>query len=527
VLLGAALFAVAYGQAPLYYSNQNQYFLHGLARAGDGLLHEDWLANTADPTPLFSTLVMATARWLHPWVFHLYQALLLGIYACSLLGLFAWLAGPQRWPIFLALLLLVHSALARWLSYRLFKQDYPWYLQAGVAGQYVLGGMLQPSVFGVLLVLAISLFVRGWDYLAVLCIALGATIHSTYLLPGALLTAGFLTALVCAGLYRRALAVGTLALVLVLPVTAYVFFTFRPTSPEVFAEAQDILANVRIPHHCLPRLWLDPVAGLQIAWMVLGAVLAWGTRLFPVLAVSFVLAALLTLAQVATDSNTLALLFPWRISAVLMPVATTVILARLLSLRFLPLENRIARGAAALAVLGLAAAGVWIVVDRQAFRSADEELPLMDYVRNHRQPGDLYLLPVRVPNLAATVRGSLSSDFKPPAEKRQDVQIIPVDLQRFRLSTGAPIFVDFKSIPYQDTDVLEWYRRLQWAEDMQRQFRAGRLSSTLPELRRRGITHLVLPADVPLQDAGLERVHADDYYRVYRLTAPRRSAGDG
>src|SRR3954467_6709209 len=88
-LIGAALFNAAYGQAPLYYSNQNQYFLHGLARAGVGHLDEDWLANTADPTPAFSTLVAFTARFLHPAFFHAWYALLLGVYAAALVGTFA------------------------------------------------------------------------------------------------------------------------------------------------------------------------------------------------------------------------------------------------------------------------------------------------------------------------------------------------------------------------------------------------------------------------------------------------------
>src|SRR5579884_2760790 len=78
---GAAVFAAAYCQAPLYYSNQNQYFLHGLAAAGDGELRHDWLAQTRDPTPLFSGLVAFTARWLHPWVFYADYALLQGAYA--------------------------------------------------------------------------------------------------------------------------------------------------------------------------------------------------------------------------------------------------------------------------------------------------------------------------------------------------------------------------------------------------------------------------------------------------------------
>ena len=37
ILLGTAcIFAVAHTQAPLYFSNQNQYFLHGAAAAGKG-----------------------------------------------------------------------------------------------------------------------------------------------------------------------------------------------------------------------------------------------------------------------------------------------------------------------------------------------------------------------------------------------------------------------------------------------------------------------------------------------------------
>src|SRR5262249_17264961 len=152
-------------QAPLYYSNQNQYFVHGLASAGEGLLHDDWLAKTRDPTPLFSGLVELTARFLHPWAFHVYYALLLGIYAAVMVGLFAFVAGPQtvrrHWPIFIALFVLVHSALVRWCSGRLFGQDYPWFFQAGVAGQYVLGAMFQPSSYGVLLIVGICLF--AWD----------------------------------------------------------------------------------------------------------------------------------------------------------------------------------------------------------------------------------------------------------------------------------------------------------------------------------------------------------------------------
>jgi hypothetical protein len=526
-LVGSVLFTAAYCQAPLYYSNQNQYFLHGLARAGHGVLDEDWLANTHDPTPAFSTLVALTARHLHPLVFHLYHGLLLGAYAAAMLGLFAVLAGEQaatrRWLIFVVLFVAVHSGLARWLSYRLVGFDYPWFLQAGVAGQYVLGAMLQPSVFGVLLVVAICLFVRGRPYLAAVCIGLAADMHSTYLLPGAMLTLGFLSALLQQRQIRQAIAVAAIALILVLPAVGHALWQFRPTSAEQFAQAQDILVNLRIPHHCRVDLWLDWVAGLQILWFMLALVLTFRTALFPVLAVPFVLAVLLTLVQVMTASHTLALLFPWRISAILVPIATTVILARLVAMPSFPLETGTVRVALVLGIIVLVAAGVVIRASGLAFRGDDDELALLAHVRNSRSPGDRYLLPVRVPNLAATTRGSLSSDFKPLARKKLDERIIPIDLQRFRLMAGAAIFVDFKSIPYKDIEVLEWRRRLQQAQSWHEELAAGRASDELlAELHQQGITHLVTPANRPFVSPALTREYEDAVYHVYRLQTVRR-----
>src|SRR5437870_1835381 len=91
-VVGAFLFSLACGQAPLYYSNQNQYCLHGLAAAGRGYLDEDWLAGTRDPVPVFSAVVAATYRLLPEATFHLYYALLLGVYFLSLVGIFDYLA---------------------------------------------------------------------------------------------------------------------------------------------------------------------------------------------------------------------------------------------------------------------------------------------------------------------------------------------------------------------------------------------------------------------------------------------------
>ena len=518
-LLGTVLFAAAYTQAPLYYSNQNQYYLHGLAQAGGGFLSEDWLANTKDPTPIFSALVTVMAGV--PWLFHVVYALLMGAYAAALVGIFAKLVGPSlaagRWPVFFALLVAVHAAAARWLSFRLFGLDYPWYFQAGLAGQYLLGGMLQPSCFGVLLVVASALFLWERAWWAAACVALAATIHSTYLLPGALLTLGFLGALCREGRTRQALTLGVVTLVLVLPVCAYVLLTFRPTSSDTFAAAQDILVNFRIPHHSRPDLWFDPIAFLQMAWIAVAIYLARQTRLLLILCIPFVLMLLLTALQVMTGSDTLALLFPWRISTVLVPVATTVVLARLVALPGIPFERQPWR-LASFGLAGLAAlSGILIILAKVGYRTGEEEVPMMDFVRQTVRSGDVYLLPVRLPNLAKTTRGSFSSDFKPLAEKRGDTRLIPVDLQRFRLHTEAPIFGDFKAIPYKDTEVLAWRARLDVVQKIQEQIQAGRGTEALDTLGATGVTHVVLPASQELAEPEFERTFADSFYQVFRI----------
>ena len=109
-----------------------------------------------------------------------------------------------------------------------------------------------------------------------------------------------------------------------LPSLIFNVYSFGPTSRESFAEAQRLLAHFRIPHHAEVTRWCDAIALAQVLWVILATLLARGSRLCPILAITTIVSVLLTLAQLATGSDTLALLFPWRTSAFLVPLATTV-----------------------------------------------------------------------------------------------------------------------------------------------------------------------------------------------------------
>lgn len=523
-LLIATVFSLAYCQAPLYYSNQNQYLLHGLARAGVGHLQEDWLATTRDPTPLFSAWVCITAQIHLPWLFHVYCALLLGIYAVALLGLFTqivgWETARRRLPLFAAIFVLIHAGLLRWCSYHWLGNDYPWFLQAGVAGQYVLGPVFQPSTVGVFLLAAIYCFGIDRSFLAIGLAALAASFHPTYLLQACLLILGFLTSQVLEHRARLALLTGALAVVFVLPIASYVLVAFGPTDGKTLASAEEVLVNVRIPHHARVDLWFDRIAAIQLLGMVVGILLIRPRRLRIALTVSVALASLLTVVQVLTKSNSLALLFPWRISAILMPVATTVVIARLIAVLPAIVEGRCARLLGEALVTACVVGGVWIMVERKGFYMNEEELPLLSFVRENLGPGEVYFVPVSVPQLSLTTRGSLSSDFKPMADKRHDPRVIPYDLQRFRLMTGAPIYVDFKSLPYKDSEVLEWRHRIRIAELTQSFLDDGRSREAVDELRSSGVTHLVVPVGLSVSVPGVRTIYQDAQYRIDRLDAP-------
>jgi hypothetical protein len=520
-LFWSLLFGIAYTQPRLYYSNQHQYFLHGLAAAGEGYLNRDWLANTADPTPIFSALVAFTARYLHPWFFYLYYLLIFGVYLHALVGIYDSLCGESarrtRWA-FLTFLVVLHSGLLRWCSAQTLGVDYPWYFQAGVANQYILGAGLQPSVFGVLLVLSVSTFLNNRPYFAATWAALSGVIHSTYLLSAALLTLSYLYLLIRDGRRRDAAFVGLWALLLVSPVAVYNLITFAPSAPETFAESQHLLTHFRIPHHTQVTRWLDGIAWAQIGWILVAMFLVRGSRLFVVLSVCFVGSLVLTLVQVATGNDTLALLFPWRTSSFLVPIATAVILTQTLNhfaFCSYPAMQYINGFVLIIFVMG----GVVISYCSLGYRINTQETKLLEYIRDHKASEDIYLLPVELPNLTSGQRGAASLNFTQPPKRSTQKQNISVDLQQFRLFTGAPIYIDFKSIPYKDVEVLEWHRRVLWNHRLYEQ-RDWNKDEITTELARRNITHIVATTDRAISCDALMPVYTDEHYRLYRLRLP-------
>lgn len=498
LLLLAIVGGVTFGQAPLYSSNQNQYFLHGLARAGAGFLRQDWLANTADPTPVFSALVAVTARYLHEGAFFIYFLLLAGVYFGGLIGVTAHAVPVDRSrPRLLAYLIIVlgmHSALLATLSLAMIGVDLRAVLTNGVAGQFLMGDILQPSMAGVFLVASISAFIRDRRTPATIYAAVAAILHPTYLMGAGVLVATY--AVIIARETRSVrLAAGpiVLGLALMLPVAIHVVLTFRPTTPAAWATAQDVLMNVRLQHHAIVHRWLGAPAYAQLAIVGAGLwVVRRSPRLFAVMAASTVIAGVLTIVQVLSHSTSLALLFPWRLSVYVVPVSASVLAAAVVSWvhdRYGETAQRarytVLAGAAIIAVLLF---GGWQYTQRLADDDRqDAATPAMDYVRRAKASGEMYLIP--------------------PA------------IERFRLYTGAPIFVDRKSIPYKDVELVEWYARSETAWSLSRLSDPALVCQAVAGVAGRyPVTHAMLRrTQVDGSCPRLQPVYEDAEYGVYRV----------
>lgn len=474
-LLGIFLsLVIFFGGFPFLFpfDNQNTYLLQGLASSGYGFLSEDWLSGTRSPFFLFSEIVrgfntIGFLEGLHILEFFLilgFAASALIIFECSL-SIDGSNGSVRYLYVFIVSVLCLHS---------------PFTIE-GMADQYVLGKYLQPSEFGVLLVLSVAAFVAEkplWPY--VLAAAAGM-FHQSYLLPGAFLVVTFVSydAVLRGRIGSAAIGAG-LALAIASPVLLYSVVNFFPSDGETFRLSREILAEARIPHHALPSIWFDETQLLKLLFITLGIGLSYfvNRRLTYVMTLTALLGAAASGVALLADSNALYLLFPWRISTVLMPLASIVMAIRVAGLA---LDHRLPA-----LIPGFLARGVMIgLIAAVAGLSFADRLRASD-PQSAQEPGSASMLQSREAEYLALV------EFVRGTGTMGELYLHnPVRFESFRIRSGMPVFVDLKSHPYRDAEVVEWWRRLHWAWDL---FLGGRgcEHALIEEMRDQRITHVIV-----------------------------------
>lgn len=446
LVVGLALVYTSFAATapPNLFSNQHAYFPHGLYASGQHayLAHDWYTTQTVVTHPVFMRYVQALAALdvLEPGVIAT-QFVLYGVFIAAL-----WLVAhavathhaargdaPLARPAVLATLVtaVLVVAFADNVALAAAVPGGEVFNLQGLAGQYILFQYLQPSEFGVLILLGLALTLHGHWRVPVLLFAIATNIHVGYLIHGTLIVT-VLAGWLALGERRWRAAGAALAIYGLSCVPVFIY------GPLLFSlqGGTDIVAQImtrdRIPHHNLPSVFFDHDDALRLAVMVVGAAVLFqmrqgGTR--------WVLLAgtVLTGGGVAlvhwTNSDTLAMMHLWRGSTYYVPLALAVLLARGMAL----VAGRGRYGAGALLV------GVVLLVGVHFARHADARVagfstPTGDYAA--------FLADVRARTTPA------------------DVVLIPPQSYHLRLDMQRPVFVDWKALPYYPGDVLEWKRRM-------------------------------------------------------------------
>jgi Domain of unknown function (DUF6798) len=254
-----------------------------------------------------------------------------------------------------------------------------------------------------------------------------------------------------------------------------------------------------MPQHAKVTSWFGHAVPLQITVVVLAIYMMRRTKLFWILLLPLLAAMLLTIAQVITGNKGLALLFPWRISVFLVPIASSIVLASIVSAAF-ELLGKSLRGIGP-KMIEILQAIVFFAIILIGFFGALRTVSCLNgsregvtrytrFVTRTIRPGHLYL--------------------------------VPPDMESFRLAARVPVFIDFRSHPYKGTEVVEWFHRIQIANE----FYAASGQSACSRLEniadKYGTTHVILRSDRPIPNCGsVHELYRDSMVRIYELSHRR------
>ena len=289
---------------------------------------------------------------------------------------------------------------------------------------------------------------------------------------------------------KEVVIIAFFALIIVSPILIYVFQFFGGMSSLVSSQAQEILVNYRIPHHSRIGEWFNVTSVIQLGMIIWAIYLVRNSRLFLIMVIGIVSAIVLAVIQLISGSDALALLFPWRISVILVPISISIVLASIILKIFSNYSSQLDRNQGWVKTLNLLIIGVLLFIGAVRFS--------IDLDRKSSSAENL---------IFKQLQGQSSPD---------EVFLIPLKMQDFRLATGKSIFIDFKSIPYQNNEVIEWYRRNQIAGRFYSKGKVdcGKIAQLSEE---EGISHIIFENEVQAINCdSFELSHEDTDYLIYQ-----------
>ena len=443
----------------LYVDNQHTYYIQGLRLSGrHPYLENDWFANTKPLHIAFTYLVAGLERLgvLQQGVMALDIFFrLIFLFSCWLLVWALWdFAGPDTvrenplrraaltlsvlsiyvlslWPVFQMSAFFESLGIS---SLALAWEKFGFYYSFG--GFSAFRYYTEPVSFTVLIFTGLTLLpYRRWRWAAALW-GVAALFHASFLIHTGVLAGCLVLFLFFKVDKRQAFWAAGLYAVFVLPLVLYILT--QMTDPYT-AQANQIIALNRVPHHTLPSVWWDATEWVHLPVVIVAvALLAWKAKdtLRWLLAVVAGYVGLGIGVVLLSQNMTIAILMPWRASGYLYAVAQLTVLTTGVFVIVKVLELLHQRAVdffvvvpAALLILGISSYGLFgVLQSHYSDLTTYEQYPFYLQIQQETEPDALVLTPQ---NQVA-----------------------------FRLAAERAQYVDWKSHPYQGAQVLEWWDRI-------------------------------------------------------------------
>lgn len=480
----ALIFIFTRNYIPLYNITQNEYYAHAFANAHEDLLQNDWFVHTQLKHIVFSWMVEGLFRLnIVQQGTHIIQVILEAIFYISsfyiVQSIFVVIKKRNKKfepfdvnllsLVSVLILLIIHNSfvlvgLANRFNAFITDAHLLWREFSNFSGfavQVMNGGYLQPSEFGILFLPAIALALRSRWRIATVLLAIVVNFHFSYSIHCGVFLLAFIAFLAYEKRWRLIVEISFIFGLLVLPITLYaVSFLGDPQS----SFAAEIFAVEMFPFHSLPSVfWSRPqqMNNLKMATIIVGMLLCWRFELYRLLGVllsGFILVTVSLIYVFLSSNYSVAILFPWRASVFLVPLATIIIIAFIVwGIRLLLNDSLLnQRSFKVLLTIGLVAIVVaegfmfmrWTIIGVDNTNGAIRPQVIYNGLRDATEPDDIILIPTVYDD-----DGFLPSRFWSGA----------------RLGMQRAIYVDSFSFPMLGKDVAEFWDRLQFVESFYQQ----------------------------------------------------------
>ena len=418
-LILSILFAITIQQFPFFKGN-SLHLLHAIKDFDTNKLQDDWIANQTNHLPVFAYLNNIFLQIFPVKILHVIHFSLLVI--CSL---FIFLICRNEFQN-----LNRTSLLFLWFSmFMLIYHEHSFF--GGLAGQDIINEGYQPASFGVLFYCGIYLFLIRKYFFAILIICLSASFHPSYVIHSGLLIFGFCCYFILVKEFKPLFRSIFYYIILILPITLYIILNFLLLDKELIQMGQNILVE-RIPHHALIENWFSSKDFFSILIYLVSLLTIYkNKKIFVPLTIFGFSSISLSILQFLTESNTLALSFPWRTSVFLMPLSSMIVISFLLNKFLLSKKN-----------INLFSVSLFIIVF------------LFFFGKNHFIKND---------NQKFYSKLELVNEINFNYDTIERI-LIPINISYIRMNTGLPIFIDWKHHAFKYDEIIMWKKRIDLAQ---------------------------------------------------------------